>query len=179
MSTDDTRTRILATAVELFSERGYEATSLREIADRLGFTKAALYYHFPSKAAIAIEMAAPLLERLEALVDGLDDPHGLLTAYVDVLLEHHDVVGIVSRDLSLLHDPEVGGRLEENTEAVRGVLGRDAAGDQRLLTSAALGTIWRPIVQLSSDDVAPRAELLVRAATTVLSLTTPAAASSS
>ena len=36
-------------ATELFIEQGYEGTSLREIADRLGITKAALYYHFPSK----------------------------------------------------------------------------------------------------------------------------------
>ena len=43
---------IQAVAVELFSERGYDKTSLREIADRLGVTKAALYYHFRSKEDI-------------------------------------------------------------------------------------------------------------------------------
>src|SRR5262247_2554875 len=37
----DTRTRIQRIALELFTENGYEATSLREIAERLGFTKAA------------------------------------------------------------------------------------------------------------------------------------------
>ncbi|HEY3674033.1 MAG TPA: helix-turn-helix domain-containing protein, partial [Acidimicrobiia bacterium] len=40
----DTRERILAVANELFIEQGYEGTSLREIADRLDITKAALYY---------------------------------------------------------------------------------------------------------------------------------------
>jgi len=48
--TEDTRQRILDVASELFVERGYDATSLREIAERLGVTKAALYYHFASKA---------------------------------------------------------------------------------------------------------------------------------
>src|SRR5215470_13688163 len=38
----DTRTRIQRVALELFTEHGYEATSLREIAERLGVTKAAL-----------------------------------------------------------------------------------------------------------------------------------------
>src|SRR5215475_13717231 len=45
----DTRERIQSIALELFAEQGYEKTSLREIAERLGVTKAALYYHFRSK----------------------------------------------------------------------------------------------------------------------------------
>jgi AcrR family transcriptional regulator len=48
----DTRQRILDVALELFIEKGYDKTSLREIADQLGVTKAALYYHFPSKQDI-------------------------------------------------------------------------------------------------------------------------------
>src|SRR5262249_20860254 len=42
----DTRARIQQVALELFAEQGYEKTSLREIAERLDVTKAALYYHF-------------------------------------------------------------------------------------------------------------------------------------
>lgn len=49
----NTRNKIQQTAIELFSEQGYEQTSLREIADRLGVTKAALYYHFKTKEEIA------------------------------------------------------------------------------------------------------------------------------
>ena len=41
-SRNDTRARIQQVAVELFTEHGYEGTSLREIAERLGVTKAAL-----------------------------------------------------------------------------------------------------------------------------------------
>jgi len=48
----DTRARVQQVALELFAERGYEKTSLREIAERLGVTKAALYYHFKSKEDI-------------------------------------------------------------------------------------------------------------------------------
>src|SRR3984893_4610581 len=44
----DTRQRIQSVALELFAEQGYEKTSLREIAERLGVTKAALYYPFKS-----------------------------------------------------------------------------------------------------------------------------------
>ncbi|MDH6116776.1 TetR/AcrR family transcriptional regulator [Kitasatospora sp. GAS204B] len=59
-----TRARIIEVALELFSEQGYEGTSLREIADRLGVTKAALYYHFKTKDdivhGIVESMAAPI-----------------------------------------------------------------------------------------------------------------------
>jgi len=49
MSRGNTRQRIQDVALELFAERGYEKTSLREIAEQLGVTKAALYYHFKTK----------------------------------------------------------------------------------------------------------------------------------
>ncbi|MFF7634122.1 TetR/AcrR family transcriptional regulator [Kitasatospora sp. NPDC008050] len=63
-----TRARIIAVALELFAEQGYEKTSLREIADRLGVTKAALYYHFKTKDdivhGIVESMAAPIDEAI-------------------------------------------------------------------------------------------------------------------
>ncbi|MBW5484034.1 TetR/AcrR family transcriptional regulator [Streptomyces bambusae] len=52
----DTRQRIQDVALELFAEQGYEKTSLREIAERLGVTKAALYYHFKTKEEILISV---------------------------------------------------------------------------------------------------------------------------
>ena len=60
-----TRERILDVALELFTEDGYDRASLREIAERLGVTKAALYYHFPSKADILFALHL----RLHALID--------------------------------------------------------------------------------------------------------------
>ncbi len=47
-----TRQQAIRVALQLFTEQGYEATSLRQIADALGINKASLYYHFPSKEAI-------------------------------------------------------------------------------------------------------------------------------
>ena len=65
----DTRARIQAVAVELFSEHGYEGTSLREIAERLGVTKAALYYHFKSKEDIIRSLVDDYFGQVDALVD--------------------------------------------------------------------------------------------------------------
>ncbi|GAA3757989.1 TetR family transcriptional regulator [Plantactinospora mayteni] len=68
-STGDTRSRIQAVALELFTEQGYEKTSLREIAERLGVTKAALYYHFKSKDDIVDSFVSDRLDRLDRLIE--------------------------------------------------------------------------------------------------------------
>jgi AcrR family transcriptional regulator len=74
--TSDTRERILRISSELFAEQGYEATSLREIADRMGFTKAALYYHFQSKEDILKSLIEPAFEIIGELVDRLEAAEG-------------------------------------------------------------------------------------------------------
>ena len=68
---NDTRDRILETALDLFIERGYDKTSLREIAERVGVTKAALYYHFSSKEEIIRTLVHPLVDHLESLAAAL------------------------------------------------------------------------------------------------------------
>ena len=62
-----TRERILEVALALFAEHGYDATSMRTIAEHLDITKAALYYHFDSKADIVRAMLAETESRVAAL----------------------------------------------------------------------------------------------------------------
>jgi AcrR family transcriptional regulator len=64
-----TRQRILDAALILFAERGYDATSMREIAERIGTTKAALYYHFASKGDIVRTMLVDTERQVAVLVD--------------------------------------------------------------------------------------------------------------
>jgi AcrR family transcriptional regulator len=71
----DTRGEILEVAQELFADQGYDATSLREIAERLGITKAALYYHFRSKDDILRALIEPMGEVLNELVRRLEAAH--------------------------------------------------------------------------------------------------------
>ncbi|WP_067692500.1 TetR/AcrR family transcriptional regulator [Nocardia jejuensis] len=68
----DTRERIRAVAMELFTERGYEKTSLREIAERLGVTKAALYYHFRTKEDIVASLSDDLRRGIDDIVSWAD-----------------------------------------------------------------------------------------------------------
>ena len=69
----DTRERILDVALDLFIEQGYDKTTLRQIAQPLGFTQAAIYYHFAAKEDILValhlrlhELARPVLDQLVA-----------------------------------------------------------------------------------------------------------------
>lgn len=76
----DTRQRIQDVALELFAEQGYEKTSLREIAERLEVTKAALYYHFKTKEEILVSIFEDLSRPIDELIQwGKAQPHSLET----------------------------------------------------------------------------------------------------
>ena len=97
-----TRERILDIALELFTEQGYDKTSPRDIAERLGTTKAALYYHFERKEDILLELHMRLhalgreaLERLDDLEDGqqrADAWPRLLDDFIDEVVNNRELV---------------------------------------------------------------------------------------
>jgi AcrR family transcriptional regulator len=99
-----TRQRILDVALDLFNEHGYDKTSLREIADALGFTKAALYYHFERKEDILVALHL----RLHALGRDVLDQLGQIErpldagAWLELLDRSIDHV-LANRKLLLLH----------------------------------------------------------------------------
>jgi len=64
----ETRAEVQRVALALFTTKGFEATSLREIAEQLGITKAALYYHFTSKDDIVHSLVAARLAELAELL---------------------------------------------------------------------------------------------------------------
>jgi AcrR family transcriptional regulator len=76
----NTRQRIQDVALELFAEQGYEKTSLREIAEHLDVTKAALYYHFRTKEEIIVSLFDDLTQPIGDLIEwGRRQPHTLET----------------------------------------------------------------------------------------------------
>lgn len=64
----DTRAEILRVALELFTEKGFEGTSTRDISSALGLTKSSLYYHFQSKEAIVAGLVKERRDELDDLV---------------------------------------------------------------------------------------------------------------
>jgi AcrR family transcriptional regulator len=62
----DTRSRIVAAAVALFAEQGYDATSVNQVVARAGVAKGALYHHFGSKDDLLYEVYRELVDRQRA-----------------------------------------------------------------------------------------------------------------
>ena len=60
----NTRRVIYVVMVDLIAERGYHGTSLRVVAERVGIQMASLYYHFPSKQAVLVEIMMTTLDDL-------------------------------------------------------------------------------------------------------------------
>jgi AcrR family transcriptional regulator len=78
----------------LFTEHGYEGTSLREIAERLDVTKAALYYHFKSKEDIVRSLVEDYIGQIDALIAwGKSQPRTdevrreILCRYINIVAE--------------------------------------------------------------------------------------------
>ena len=105
-----TRERIQEIALELFAEQGYEKTSLREIAERLGVTKAALYYHFRSKEDIVRSFVEDYRAELEKVIAwGASQPRTpesrgeILARYADIVSEQLAVIRFMEQNQAAMH----------------------------------------------------------------------------
>jgi AcrR family transcriptional regulator len=171
-ATNVTRTRIQDVALALFATRGYDATSLQEIATALEVTKAALYYHFPSKARLLHSLADPFLDGECALLAGYSDGplaaatrRELVRALLDLLLAHRPVVAWLTRDLAALAQPGIGARVAANTERLQRLLaGADPSGVGQVRAAAAVGALTRPVAVLEELDLSALRDTLLAAA---------------
>jgi len=86
----DTKEQILEVAGELFTRRGYWGVSMQDIAGALQISKAALYYHFPSKQALTLALLqktyGEFFTALENAGQGIKNPAAKLLAIVDAYL---------------------------------------------------------------------------------------------
>src|SRR5215469_10144376 len=99
----DTRSRLRELALQLFAEQGYEQTSLREIAERLGVTKAALYYYFKSKEDIVRSLVEDYMTELDQLIAwGKDQPRSAQTR-TEIVNRYLDIVVNGTAVFRLLH----------------------------------------------------------------------------
>ncbi|MEZ0065785.1 AcrR family transcriptional regulator [Streptacidiphilus sp. MAP12-20] len=80
------RQEILDTAAEVFAEQGYNATTVRKIADQAGMLAGSLYYHFDSKESMLEEILTAFLSELwtgyDAVLESELDPRETLEALV-------------------------------------------------------------------------------------------------
>jgi TetR/AcrR family transcriptional regulator, cholesterol catabolism regulator len=87
----DSRQEILRTAARLFQQRGYDATSMNDVAAALKLSKGGLYHHFQSKDEILFEIMDHAMEitqeRVLAPVRGIADPQERLRALIRLHME--------------------------------------------------------------------------------------------
>jgi AcrR family transcriptional regulator len=169
-SRTDTRARIQQVAVELFTEYGYEGTSLREIAERLNVTKAALYYHFKSKEDIVASLVEDYYGQIDALIAwAREQPRTpevrseILRRYIRILAEGGQVFRMLQQNQAAVHamasDAHKGQIFRERMHSLVDVLA-DPEGslDDQVSAAMALGGVsiaW----MFFGDRVADRAEL--------------------
>ncbi len=150
--TPDTRERILDIALDLFTTQGYETTSLREIAEQLGFSKAAIYYHFKSKDDILIALHMRLhalggdtLRTMDPETMTLDVWAGLIDLMIDQLLANRKLFTLHERNraaLEKLHDQAHDGEHHDLETLFKTALSSDAVPvADRVRISCAFGAV--------------------------------------
>ena len=151
MERDPLAGRILPTALTLFGEHGYHGTSMQRIADALGVTRAAFYYHYASKQDLLRALAEPLVSDFETLAERAQrerhDADTMLAGYLDVLLAHGRVLRFVANDPAVQADTDVGVRLRTAFDRITGAVAATTAGpDPDLRAACALGAVSAGVI---------------------------------
>jgi len=147
-----TRDRILDISLELFTTQGYEKTSLREIAEQLGFSKAAIYYHFESKEAILMALHMRLhalgfdaLRNIEFETMTLEVWSGLLDQMIDQMLSHRALFILHERNRTAfegLHDEHHEAQHDDIESLFRAALSNeDIPLNDRVRVACAFGAV--------------------------------------
>jgi AcrR family transcriptional regulator len=98
-----TRERILDVALDLFTEQGFDGTSMREIAERLHISKPAIYHHFASKEEILMALHMRLHEFGKVALERLANRTVTLQAWTSLLNEVLDQM-LAQRKIFLMHE---------------------------------------------------------------------------
>jgi AcrR family transcriptional regulator len=154
-----TRAEIMHVAMTRFVQQGYDKTSLREIAEACGVTKAALYYYFRTKDEIvraALEEYSiamrELLDWIEATPRSMDRNRELVDRVLE-LLDGNGAVALrfVQANPTVLARDDFGERHVDYVKAlVKAIAGPDPSADAALRATMTVG-----VLMLSSLDVSP------------------------
>ncbi len=174
----DTRRRIQDVALALFVERGYEGTSLREIAERLDVTKAALYYHFKTKEDILVALVQSLSVPIGELIEwGRTQPRTSATRRV--LLERYSAAAahaaplftVLYENQAALRELAIGQQLKDQLKDVWALfIDEDADPAEQARSVSALLTVHfghLAMRQLPGDAESRRLALLDVATETI------------
>ena len=136
-------------ALEEFASAGYHATSIQQIADRAGVSKATVLYHFASKVVLLESALAPAIDqldgilgkaRLAALRTGGEQRAEFLRQFVDFLLQHRSAASIFVNQATTLGDVPIVRRANAEIQLVSGYLEENVGSlDEKVRFGVALG----------------------------------------
>jgi AcrR family transcriptional regulator len=136
-------------ALELFASDGFATTSLQQIADRAGVSKATVLYHFASKEVLLESVLAPAVDQLDGILGearvaqlkgGGTERAVFLEHFVDFLLEHRAAAVIFVNQATSLVDVPVVARANAEIELVSGYLEATAGSlEEKIRFGVALG----------------------------------------
>ncbi|WP_157254282.1 TetR family transcriptional regulator [Nonomuraea typhae] len=160
--------RILEAARTLFAARGYRATSMQAIADQVGITKAALYYHFDSKEEILRRLTVPLLDELEEVLAGAESCDGAeevrwraIEGYVDVHLRHRHTLTMLVKDMTLLAQAPIADRFRAAIALANELVAGPGRGlEERVRACQVVAGLADPVL-LFRDEPAERLRELI------------------
>jgi AcrR family transcriptional regulator len=166
---DNTKGRIRTAAVEMFTERGYDKTSLREIADRVGITKASLYYHYPSKQALLLAIVEPFLADWAAVVEAAErlprtavNVRVVLAREIDVMLRHREATAMFVRDVAAVVTalaPKLEDVKQLSARMHTWLAGPDPSPEDRIRAIAAVEVLRTPLAAMASHPDLPEDEV--------------------
>lgn len=177
-SAPNMREEILRVAGRMFAERGYEATSVRDIAAELGIANPSLYYHFSSKAELLEELLAEPIRKVQEAVANIAPLRGeeRVRRVMEILidsLQHGDGVATIALSGFGLPAASVD-TLQISRPFVMELLGEDIAQDHREeRVTMGMGAVAAMVHHLrqKADDSAQFEVLLRARRETILELT--------
>ena len=121
------REELLAIAAELFAQRGFKNTTVRDIADAAGILSGSLYHHFDSKESMVDEILSSfqtaLFEQYDEVAGSDLDPRAKFEAVIrisfDAIHDHHSEVAIYQNDAAYLAEFDRFGYLNERNDQMR------------------------------------------------------------
>jgi AcrR family transcriptional regulator len=161
----DTRQRLIEVAVDLFTRHSFAGTSLQMIADEMGFTKAAIYYHFRTREELLAAVVEPIFEQLSAIITAAESQRSaaaradhMLLGYAELAVANRALVSVLACDPSvttLLRDQPHWSELINRQLALLAGDVRDAGGLIKATVvlagiSSAVGPTW---IAVGDDDL--------------------------
>ena len=125
---DDQREMILAHAARLFARRGYPATSMNQVAEACGLSKATIYHYFRDKYALLVSIADGHVSRLQLLVAEVEREAAapelqlreLIRRIVEEYADAQDAHRVLTEDVKFLEPDDRERVLGKEREVVAG-----------------------------------------------------------